>query len=154
MGRHGLELKGVPVPTRETVLAEHSGIGRIWDGVIATATRSRTIRLLGQVALQGRRRDCLDNANPAIFQYMRDRVKPDVRLIFVHLDGELPPAIEQKLKRMPEYVSISPISPIVQRLSASRGIVPERFKDGHPKPRLIQLYALALAEIIRKDPAK
>lgn len=151
MGPKGLELKGVPVPTWEAVLAQHTGMAHFWDGLIDMVMRLRTVRLLGQVALQGRRRDCLDNLNPAIFQYMRDTVKPGVRLIFAHLDGDLSPGAARKLQRMPQYADIPPI---VQRLSASTGIPQERFSDEHPKPNLLKLYALALAEVLRRDPAK
>ena len=154
LGRAGLELRGVPVRRPEAVLAEHSGTAaHFWDGFTATAVRSRTLDLMGQLVLQRKRRECIDELNPAIFRYIRDGVKPGVRLIFVHLDGVLPPGFETKLQSIPaEYVSLPPM---VQRLSAYTGIPMDRLPDGgHPNRGLIRLYALALEEVLRRGPVR
>lgn len=152
LGAAGAELRGVPVASPGEVLAEHNRRStHLWDGIVATATRSRIIDLAGQVALQGAHNDCIEKLNPAIFRSICTGVKPGVRLVLAHLDGDLPPTVESQLRRMPaEYVSLPPI---VRRLSKATGIPPERFNDRHPRPKLIQLYALALAEVLRSPRA-
>jgi hypothetical protein len=145
-----IELHGVPVATPAMVMEEHSRMpAHLWDGVVSKATSSRLISLVGQIALQRQHRDCIEKLNPAIFRYICRNNRPGVRLIIAHVDGDLPPAVEQQLQQLPvEYVSLPPA---VRRLSASTGIPPERFKDGHPRPGLNHLYGLALAEILAKS---
>jgi hypothetical protein len=141
-----VELRGVPVETPAAVLATHSKFAvHLWDRIVATATRSRIVCLVGQSVLRRPHRDCIEKLNPALFRYMSKNVRLGTRLIFAHLDGDLPPVVEEQLRRMPEYVSLVPI---VQRLSRTTGLAPERFRDGHPKPKLDQLYALALAQVL------
>jgi hypothetical protein len=149
----GIELHGVPVATPGEVLAEHNRIGsRIWDGVVTTIAHSRIVRIVGQIALQRRHRDCLEKLNPAIFKYAGARIKPGTRMIFALLDGQLQPPVENQLRQLPgEYASLPPM---IRQISASTGIPPDRFKDSHPRPNLIRLYALALAQVLREPVSK
>jgi hypothetical protein len=43
---------------------------------------------------------------------------------------------------------------MIRQISASTGIPPDRFKDSHPRPNLIRLYALALAQVLREPVSK
>lgn len=141
------ELHGVPVETPARVMADHDRFfTHLWDGVVVTATRSRVVRLAGQIALQKKHHDCIENLNAALFRSIYQDNKGGARLILAHLDGDLPPALDLQLRKLPvEYVSLPAI---VDKLSRSTGIPKTRFKDRHPRPPLLHLYGLALAQAV------
>jgi hypothetical protein len=137
---------GIPVPTLQQKAAEHRRpYRRLEDALAVFAAKSRLVRLVGQVLLQRQRERCVDQLNPAILDYAIAHSEPSTKLLFVHLDGNLPPEFEKRVKAMPNFISVASQ---VGRISRELGIPPKRQPDGHPEPELNRIYARALAEAL------
>ena len=137
---------GIPVPSLQQKAAEHARpYRRLMDALEVFVAKSRLICLAGQVFLQRQRDRCIGELNPAILDYALAHSPPAAKLILVHLDGDLPPEFERRVRSMPNFVSIQSR---VGRISREMGIPPTRQPDGHPGPELSRIYARALAEVL------
>lgn len=144
------EPAGIPVPTPQMKVAEHATPSRRFlDAFEANLIKLRLVRLAGQVALEGSEARCIGQLNPAILDYVTSQIGSRTRVIFVHLDGDLPQAFAGRVKALPNFTSIPPR---VARISRETGIAPGRLPDGHPNGSLNRIYARALKEILSAPP--
>ena len=144
-----LVLSGIPVATPDETLAEHARVGaRMKDTAVALATYSRVVCLFGQIALQRGYQSCLTDLNVAILRDVWLKLRDQTKLVFVHLDGDLPSDFEQQVRRVgPTYVSVPPLIP---SLSKAMHIQPEYQADGHPKGSFYRLAARAIAQALER----
>ena len=142
-----LELKGVPVATPEQTVAEHAAIGaRITDTLMMLATSSRVLCLFGQIMLQRGYNRCLTDLNFAILRDVLVKLRDRTRVVFVHLDGDLPPDFEKQVRSLSAtYVSVPQSIPM---LAEEMHLQPERQPDGHPKASFNRLAARAIARAL------
>ncbi len=142
-----LVLENTPAPDAAEVFKSHQKpLQKLADKLTYYATRSRLVRLVGQAALLGERKRCLNELGPAILKHARELIPAQIPVYFAHLDGELPPRFaENARKQGVAYLSI----PAVQNdIAKSMGLKVSYQEDGHPTADLHRVYAEAIHRYI------
>jgi hypothetical protein len=125
------------VETPYETWSRHQSVGaKIRDRFASLLLRSRTVCLLGEVALTPGYRDCLSSTNEAWIKKLRRWTPGHTRVLLVHLDSPVPPSIELAAARNGiDYVSLAKLDG-------------ERFHDRHPKGSLNRRYAESIANAL------
>lgn len=140
------ELKGVPVPTPQDNLRRHEKT-RLVDSLLAALTRLRIASVLTEPFFRRDLDHCLVHLNTAILTHIVENMPPDVRVHFVHLDGQLPTGFLERAAR--QGIKIHDLARGVRKLAQVEQKPFSRVDEYHPDANGIELYARLYQELLK-----
>jgi len=133
-------LRGFPVPQPEINARRHRRLPqRVTDALLTYLSKSRVINALASPYLQWREKNCLESLNAGLFTEIQRTLSPGTRLLFAHLDGDLPEGFRRHLKK--SGIGYLEYREFEGTLAARLHLVPGRSDGYHPDAARAQVIA-------------